>query len=1848
MPGPQGYNPWMGPPPHPMMPGPWMQPWPPGQYPGPQPWMPTQSVQTIGNVEDPKADEYMVNSLRRIYSNEDSSIEIERVKVQRRQPNISSQGGPPALTFPGYPHPFRAGPGAVQSMVPVAGPQLPPQRRPPPRKHRKNRLNNELVPAQQVHPNSYAPYYPPPYMPYMPYPYPYPYPCFNYMWPPTSQSVSPEMKSWEDSEKSKTEDSPRSQQRSLPASPDSQRLDSGTTRSIRDSITPESGRPLSPNAPSQVSQITESQATDIGPSDSVSVGGYCKGNKTGPFKSLANRESDWMVEMQRNLANIDTSSEAGDRSSFTTAPSDIASPPSRRNKLKESFDPKKPGIDADDAISTMTDKSESDINLAFKDLEQSVGYFKDEISKETSKPTQQPTSTSVAGSTGTNATQSNEIREVRPADGDGRSSTTSFHSTRNASDIVVAETDSTDIFVATDTATADEDPPETRKPPLPPSSRPGCASPALEGEEPPPGEGYKWVLQGKGEAPDLTLQQGTNTWLADVSLWRARLVVSLDRGQGLDQQDWATFHLLIQHPLPLHMKLSLLHAPRICAANTDIGAVRVRTALLQLARHAQVLLQTESERPSGWRSITAHNNQPWMPVKGGIELLRILGYRNREDGTLKFSRRLTLEASHLARLTLDLLVFADELRLYLTGGHPHPTNISDLFCPITVSSSVSPEPLAMQMNIDKPSSPFTSSADFVSAESTPVMERKSSKKTEDNAVSEIDSAHHSVKVDYNQQLLDHRSSSEEDVTLHEDDDPKIKSKTLPLAAKDSNQCPNGSTNQRFSTASSLGAHSSANSERLSISTDMTSLPDLQTMSSLPPSRLSNVTKFDKQSDCSALSTPVETPLPPAENNDVKNQKNGRREDHIYEEIGEIRAQVLKLRSSVSVPNLPPPLPPKIRSNQDDESSVTYSRSEWSGASSMGGSVGRRRRKRRAPLPPSFLYEDQIRETNTWEEQSGPNDVFNTTSESISSSVSINDPKIDKNPFYEEIGEARPKIPPIDETTKQSKPMNPFYDTKPIPSGYIGANPFYEDVSLLKSSTSRQISQTESISDDTTANMMNSSIDLQFDQSDGKTPPVAAARPKRRAPRPPKVPKDETPLELNNSEKKSKEPPDLNGMEIESKNEESRRTLPRIPSDSELQDVDLNSITEETVEASPRKVNVPSKNVNQKQLPSSQVVVSVDGGVIESKDNTTKNHVPGKPITESSTTLVNSTEIVKLTSTKSLPQSEETADTRESQSDAAHAKLLNQSIQVNEVNDNRDSNLVDETVSITNEVNITMTDDVSRESDVDTKAPPAMENTLQNISSTEKVTVATDDLHRNSLDLSKKTIESSNIDDSPSSSDPLTVLSNKNISEPQAAASELKTSNDASETSKEATKTTSAVQLVEHSLSDTRKCALQRVSSENKLPESKTQSSNGINYSGSETNSKFKKTYNEKTNVTGDDVESKSITLNGKEDSAHLLERNQTEVAPPPPRPQKAVLNLIEDIPYIDNNDVKNYKYAMVQAKRSPGNLRRRAVSPIEFLQKSMPYIDDNTSTKELEPLLLPPPPPPPPSNPPPPSPPNSPPQSPPNSPPSTPPLLDAEDIDISESSSGDKLQNRLSKISETTELEENKIDKIDEKDELTSPIVFRNPEFAIKKPDRVSSGYYEIPETPGSPPPLPAKPTNLKNVCLLQRTPEIPPKSSKVTAPKASSSDAVPDDGRYEIPDVTKASSMATQAKASVLDTTDEASLSTNSILDSTADESSNPNKPPRRRRYSIMGSPPRPPKNFSGQFPGARAATLPSDPRTPTLSVSTPSTPRPITRPKLQQSVPEKSRKSWPFLFCDCIDTNYEPSTNTRSRPRT
>lgn len=542
-----------------------------------------------------------------------------------------------------------------------------------------------------------------------------------------------------------------------------------------------------------------------------------------------------------------------------------------------------------------------------------------------------------------------------------------------------------------------------------------------------------------------------------------------------------------------------------------------------------------------------------------MEILRVLGFRSRDDGTLRYSRRWSLEASHLARLTLDLLLFADELRLYLTGGHPHPTHISDLFCPVS-SAPMSPEPLGMQH--DSKFNTLDSSVDFISAETTPVLDRKTNEPSLRVALNDFKAVDQSLKVTYNEQL--HRqTSSEEDVTLHEDaNSGKKESDISKTEGMDISQHRN----------SNISSQDPA-SDRASVSTDINSLPDLQTA---PPSRMEN---FDEKLNTSGNSTKDNSVVASSGLPRFKDLSlyRGKKEDHVYEEIGEIRAQVQKLRASVSVPNLPPPLPPKSRSN-DDDSSTTYSRGEWSAASSIGGSTGRRRRKRRAPLPPSFRQQESIKENL---HASAPHAINKG-----------------RNPFYEEIG--KPKSPlPVLEEKKDQEGKNPFYDTKPKPSGYIGANPFYEDVKKTKSRSIQRESTIESIEEDNTLSF-SSSIDTQFDQSDEKSPPRAAIRPKRKAP--------STPIPHSNSQ--STQGGDAKCLSTSASecpiSQNESKPLIRIPPDTELVDVDLHSLNSEPNKSTmnsnyTKRTETLSKNVNQKQLQSSQDVVSADLNGTESKE-----------------------------------------------------------------------------------------------------------------------------------------------------------------------------------------------------------------------------------------------------------------------------------------------------------------------------------------------------------------------------------------------------------------------------------------------------------------------------------------------------------------------------------------------------------------------------------------------------------------------------------------------------------------------
>ncbi|XP_050723776.1 mucin-17-like isoform X2 [Eriocheir sinensis] len=682
------------------------------------------------------------------------------------------------------------------------------------------------------------------------------------------------------------------------------------------------------------------------------------------------------------------------------------------------------------------------------------------------------------------------------------SSATTFFSTRTTDDSHAVDTDSTDIPMPT---TADENE----------------ESPASTGPE----DDHPWVLQRPEEAPTLNTagqDERRNAWRAEVSLWRARLVVSLCRGRGLDRQDWATFHLMVHHPLTLDLKLSLLHAPRLCTANSSVGPAVLRVALIQLAQYGETLLQSESARQSGWRSIRLDAGHAWVPVKGAAEILQSLGYQERGDGAeLRYSRRCSPEASVVARLTLDMLVLAEEFRLFLTGTHQYPTNVSDLFYP---------ESVAMSAVTDLPQRPPSSEGSFISAQSeagpVTIGESRASSVTDEDTETLQTCA---LAVGNHEKLLRHKSTSEEDITVKEDDIKKepveitsaeigeVKQEPAPkvVTRTDSEASAEGPDGQQLLTPAS---------DSTSLSSDVTSLPDLQ----------SNTTSGDSQRlDGSEVSsgnetvTPGASPTPTPEVNSVSKADeanhatsatptpaatNDNPEEHVYEEIDVIRAQVQAIRaSSVPADSAPPPLPPKkkVSSGGEDDSglSLTYPQVEWSSASTpgslRGGSTSAKRKKRRAPMPPEFMPPD-------WKQRQDPpkkDDLEPTVKIRESKdpdNTKKNEYRRSLNPFYEEIDAVQDEVREMEskKATDQEESAasgNPFLEDKPKAAGYVGKNPFYDDVVLLKKSEEyKEIKRNEP--SPAAPKDESASPPTPAEQAE---PPVV--RPKRRAPRPPPTP-----------------------------------------------------------------------------------------------------------------------------------------------------------------------------------------------------------------------------------------------------------------------------------------------------------------------------------------------------------------------------------------------------------------------------------------------------------------------------------------------------------------------------------------------------------------------------------------------------------------------------------------------------------------------------------------------------------------------------------------------------------------------
>ncbi|KAK7072222.1 hypothetical protein SK128_025859 [Halocaridina rubra] len=692
---------------------------------------------------------------------------------------------------------------------------------------------------------------------------------------------------------------------------------------------------------------------------------------------------------------------------------------------------------------------------------------------------------------------------------DSRASSSTFFSLRPSDDPLHLDTDSTDILLpTTDVTTADEGGEVTDW---------TASSPVTEDNE-----CYQWVLQQPGEIPDLDCSSADrederrNAWRAEVSLWRARLVVSLCKGRGLDRQDWATFHLLVHHPLTLDLKLSMLHAPRLCVANSAVGAALVRVALIQLAQQGEMLLQPETSRQHGWRSIRVDSNQSWTPVKGALEILKALGYREREEGILRYPRRSGTEVSILARLTLDMLVLAEELRLYLTGTHQYPTNISDLFFSASVIAPSSLEDAHTPQELPRPPS-SSGSYSFMSAHSNASLNNRSESRASSLTDEDTETLQASVTCIKSQpKKSKHTSSSEEEVTLKED---LASSTSGKLDAK----IPNKETKEKSTEQPAMLRVDDSTKNIISPvpgpivppqpvspllenpAPSISSLPDLQSVMSSTVSLISQPQKYSGANGSVARAI---TPTPDKEN------INDNPEDHIYEEIDVIRQQVQALRSSsVPVDIQPPPLPPKkkVSSGEDDSGlSLTYPHMEWTPSSMpgslRGGSAGVRRKKRRAPMPPDFMPQN-------WKPyENRPNEEAISVNDGDSSIEGKKIKSIQKrslNPFYEDIDSVKSQVKDLNKAYEEKKQngsdktddkCNPFNQDDFVVSGYVGKNPFYEDIDENDLETQQINSSSSTMSPtvkESSVCAMGSLSELQDENIMLKT--------KRRAPKPPAIP-----------------------------------------------------------------------------------------------------------------------------------------------------------------------------------------------------------------------------------------------------------------------------------------------------------------------------------------------------------------------------------------------------------------------------------------------------------------------------------------------------------------------------------------------------------------------------------------------------------------------------------------------------------------------------------------------------------------------------------------------------------------------
>ena len=452
-----------------------------------------------------------------------------------------------------------------------------------------------------------------------------------------------------------------------------------------------------------------------------------------------------------------------------------------------------------------------------------------------------------------------------------------------------------------------------------------------------------------------------------------------------------------------------------------------------------------------------------------------------------------------------MLVLAEEIRLYITGTHQYPNNVSSLFFSESVGTSTVS---------DQPQRPPSSEGSFVSAQSEAVpIDRP---KSEASSVTDEDTETlQTCTTDAKNptRLTRNRSTSDEDITLKEDDNKMaatdisstLKTETIlqPALETDAKTLREIQQPPALDPASSLPDPQSTHSNTVTLESQHPSSNETITLAATPTitPEINSSSKLDELN-------PVTTPT--TATSDIINDNP---EEHVYEEIDVIRAQVQSIRAS-SVPTdlAPPPLPPKkkIISGGEDESgmSVTYPHMEWFSASTPaslhGGSTGARRKKRRAPMPPEFMSQNWKESQETLKKENDEVGVKIQECEEPDAMKKV-EYRRSLNPFYEELDldledtvketESKNNVVHEDTTDKNTVNNNPFLENKLKASGYIGKNPFYDDVEILKKSEEYKELKTNQ-----SKGVLTSATDAILEH-----PNTPVVRPKRRAPHPPPTP-----------------------------------------------------------------------------------------------------------------------------------------------------------------------------------------------------------------------------------------------------------------------------------------------------------------------------------------------------------------------------------------------------------------------------------------------------------------------------------------------------------------------------------------------------------------------------------------------------------------------------------------------------------------------------------------------------------------------------------------------------------------------